>query len=93
MPAGLGVGRFDADPERDDHFADHPAGVLGVEKGLCLLPDPVAVSVELHRGDPVVVGDVGDERFVQFGGFYLVSSRMQPSRVSDPEDASVVVPQ
>ena len=53
LAAGLDVGRFGADPERDGDLTDRAAGVLGVQQCLGLAPDPVAVPVELHRGDPV----------------------------------------
>ena len=53
LAAGLDVGRFGADPERDGDLADRAAGVLGVQQRLGLAPDPVAVPVELHRSDPV----------------------------------------
>jgi hypothetical protein len=53
VPAGLDVGRLGADTERDSHLTDRPADVLGIQQRLGGAPDPVAVPVELHRGDPV----------------------------------------
>jgi hypothetical protein len=53
ITAGCDVGGFGADPEWDGDFTDGAAGVFGVEQGLGLTPDPVAVSVELHCSDPV----------------------------------------
>ena len=47
------MGGLGADPERDGNLADRPAGMLGVEQRLGLPPDPVAVPVEPHDGDPV----------------------------------------
>jgi hypothetical protein len=50
VPVGLDVGGFGAGAERDGDFADGAAGVFGVEQGLGGAPNPVAVTVELHRG-------------------------------------------
>ena len=51
--AGLHVGRFGADAERDGDLTDSPAGVFGVQQRSGLPPDAVTVPVELHRGDAV----------------------------------------
>ena len=51
--AGLHVGRFGAAPVGDGDLTDGVAGVFGVQQGLRLPPDPVAVPVETHRGDRV----------------------------------------
>ena len=51
--AGLDVGRFGADPERDGDLADRQALVFAVEQGPGLAPDPVAAAVELEGGQGV----------------------------------------
>ena len=69
--AGCHVGRLGATPVGDGDLTDGVAGVFGVQQGLRVAPDPVAVPVETHRGhrvhggaaavlaDPVVpAGDV-----------------------------------
>lgn len=53
VSAGLDVGGLCAEPVGDLDLSDGPAGVLGVEQGLGLAPDAVAVAVELHCGDPL----------------------------------------
>ena len=53
FPAGLDVGWFAARAERDSNLADRVPGVLGVQQHRSIPPDPVAVPVELHRGDLV----------------------------------------
>jgi hypothetical protein len=51
--AGLDVGWLGAAAERDGDLADGAAGVLGIQQRLGLVPDPVAVPVELDDGEPV----------------------------------------
>jgi len=51
--AGLDVGRLGAGPVGDGDGSDGVAGALAVEQGQGVPPDPVAVPVELHRGDLV----------------------------------------
>jgi hypothetical protein len=53
LPAGGDVAGLGAHPVGDGDLADCAAGVFGVQQGLGLAPDAVAVAVELHRGDPV----------------------------------------
>jgi len=53
VAAGLDVGWLGAAAERDGDLADGAAGVLGVQQGPGLVPDPVAVPVELNGGEPV----------------------------------------
>ena len=51
--AGRDVGRLGAGAVGDGDRADRVAGVLVVQQGAGVTPDPVAVPVELHRGDLV----------------------------------------
>jgi hypothetical protein len=53
LSAGGDVGWLGADAVGDGDFADRASGVLGIEQGLGLASDSVAVPVELHLGDPV----------------------------------------
>src|ERR1017187_4329124 len=50
-PAGRDVGRLGAGAVGDGDLPDGVAGVLGVQQGAGVTPDPVAVPVEAHRGD------------------------------------------
>src|ERR1017187_4498743 len=52
-PAGRDVGRLGAGAVGDGDLPDGVAGVLGVQQGAGVTPDPVAVPVEAHRGDLV----------------------------------------
>ena len=51
--AGRDVGRFGAAAVGDGDVADGVAGVLGVQQGVGVAPDPVAVPVEAQRGHGV----------------------------------------
>jgi hypothetical protein len=53
VACGFDVTGFGAGAERDGDLADAHAGVFVVEKGLGLLPEPVAVPVELVGHEPV----------------------------------------
>ena len=50
--AGLDVGRFGAAAVGDGDVADGVAGVLGVQQGVGVAPDPVAVPVEAAARSP-----------------------------------------
>jgi hypothetical protein len=51
--AGLHVRRFTASAVGDGDFPDRVAGMLGLQQGLGVAPDPVAVPIEAERGDRV----------------------------------------
>ena len=53
VPGCLDVAGFGADTERNGDLADAHPGVFVVEECLGLLPEPVAVPVELVRHEPV----------------------------------------
>jgi hypothetical protein len=49
----LDVGRFGADTEGNGDLSDGQPLVFALEQGARVAPDPVAIAVELERGEPV----------------------------------------
>jgi hypothetical protein len=90
--AGLDVGGLVAGALGHRDLTDGPTGVLGVEQGLGLPPDVLAVAVELVAGDLVdrVALPLGTDAVVNPRGVHRVVIEQLPQHVD--RDSGVGVP-